>query len=56
VVATSGRIGGFAGKTSGAAIEKKIKMLEAEGIELEGGRIVNFQYVLFRFKVKEQPK
>jgi hypothetical protein len=49
VVATSGRIGGFQGKTSGTAIQRKIKMLKAEGIELEGGKIRNFENILFRF-------
>ena len=49
VVATSGRIGGFMGKTSGAAIQKKIKMLKDEGIEFHGSRIKNFEEILFRF-------
>jgi hypothetical protein len=42
-------MGGFKGKTGGAAIQEKIKLLEAEGIEVHGGRIVNFEKVLFRF-------
>ena len=49
VVATSGRIGGFQGKTSGVAIQKKIKMLKEEGIEFHGGKVKNFEEVLFRF-------
>ncbi len=49
VVATSGRIGGFQGKTSGAAIQKKIRMLKEEGIEFQRGKIKNFEKVLFRF-------
>ena len=49
VVATSGRIGGFQGKTSGTAIQKKIKMLKNEGVEFRGGKIKNFEEVLFRF-------
>ncbi|MGD9160150.1 MAG: MGMT family protein [Desulfobacteraceae bacterium] len=49
VVATSGRIGGFQGKTSGTSIQKKIKMLKEEGIEFQGDRIKNFKKVLFRF-------
>ena len=52
VVATSGRMGGFQGKTSGVSIEKKIKMLEAEGIEINGGKIKNFEKILFRFSVR----
>jgi hypothetical protein len=48
-VATSGRIGGFKGKTSGTAIQQKIKMLKNEGIEFHEGRIKNFEEILFRF-------
>ena len=49
VVATSGRIGGFKGNTSGAAVQEKIKMLKDEGIEFHGGRVKNFEEILFRF-------
>jgi hypothetical protein len=49
VVATSGRIGGFQGKTSGRAIQRKMRMLEDEGIEFQGGKIKDFEAVLFRF-------
>ena len=52
VVATSGRIGGFQGKTSGASIKKKIQMLKAEGIEINSGKIKNFEKILFRFSVR----
>jgi methylated-DNA-[protein]-cysteine S-methyltransferase len=48
VVAASGRIGGFQGETSGTAIQKKIKMLRDEGIEIRGGKIQNFEKVMFR--------
>jgi hypothetical protein len=37
------------GKTSGAAIQKKIKMLKEEGIEFQGGKIKDFEKILFRF-------
>jgi len=37
------------GKTSGAAIQKKIKMLKDEGIEFHGGKIMDFEKILFRF-------
>jgi biotin operon repressor len=37
------------GKTSGAAIQEKIKMLKDEGIEFHTGRVKNFEKVLFRF-------
>ena len=49
VVSASGRIGGFQGKTSGAAVRKKIDMLRKEGIEFERGKIKNFEEVLYRF-------
>ena len=49
VVATSGRIGGFEGHTSGSSIQRKIKMLKAEGVEIKDGKVKNFDKVLFRF-------
>ena len=49
VVASSGRMGGFQGKTSGSSIVKKIKMLKAEGVEISGDKIKNFEEILFRF-------
>lgn len=49
VVATSGRIGGFRGKRSGATIQEKINMLKKEGIEFQGDKIRNFEKRLFRF-------
>jgi methylated-DNA-[protein]-cysteine S-methyltransferase len=36
VVAASGRIGGFRGKRSGAAIQEKINMLKSEGSSSKG--------------------
>jgi len=42
-------MGGFQGKTAGAAIQKKIDMLQDEGIEIQNGKIMNFKEVLFRF-------
>ena len=48
-MAASGRMGGFKGKTAGAAVEEKIKRLTEEGIEIQGGRIIDFDRVLFRF-------
>ena len=49
VISASGRIGGFKGKTSGAAIEEKLKMLKNEGVEFHRGRVKNFEEILFRF-------
>jgi hypothetical protein len=37
------------GKTSGAAIQEKIQMLKEEGIEFQGGKIKDFEKILFRF-------
>jgi len=42
-------MGGFEGHTSGSSIRRKVKMLKAEGIEIDGGKILNFDKVLFRF-------
>jgi hypothetical protein len=42
-------MGGFKGKTAGAAIQEKIKLLEGEGIEVRDGRIQNFDEIRFRF-------
>jgi len=44
-------MGGFEGKTSGISIQRKIKMLKAEGVEIKGGKIKNFEKILFRFSV-----
>jgi hypothetical protein len=37
------------GKTSVAAIQEKITMLKEEGIEFHGGKIKDFEKILFRF-------
>jgi hypothetical protein len=37
------------GKTSGTAIQKKIKMLKDEGIEFRRGKIKDFEEILYRF-------
>ncbi|MBI5620140.1 MGMT family protein [Candidatus Gottesmanbacteria bacterium] len=49
VVASDGTIGGFMGQSSGAAIQKKIQMLQNEGIKIKGGKILQFNHVLFTF-------
>lgn len=49
VVKSNGKIGGFEGKTSGKQIEKKIKLLKKDGIEIKDGKVVNFESVLFEF-------
>jgi len=40
--------------TSGPAIQRKIGMLKAEGIEFSGGKIKNLEAVLYRFS-KNKP-
>jgi hypothetical protein len=42
-------MGGFEGHVSGDSIKRKIDMLKAEGVEIKGGKIKNFEKILFRF-------
>jgi len=49
VVLSSGRIGGFNGKMSGKEMQRKVKLLKMEGVEVRDGRIIDFEKVLFRF-------
>lgn len=49
VVSSNGEIGGFMGKKDGKEIAKKIEMLEAEGVLVEDGKIVDFKNRLFYF-------
>lgn len=44
VVKSNGEIGGYAFE-----FEKKINLLEKEGIKIENGKIINFYKVLFKF-------
>lgn len=46
VVATNGTLGGFMGKISGEAMEKKIQLLRKEGVRIESHRIVDFETIL----------
>ena len=50
VVSANGSIGGFKGHKTGRAIDEKIVLLRSEGIEVEGGKIKNFEKVLHKFK------
>ena len=47
VVRSDGSIGGFMGKTIGVEVEKKVRMLESEGIVIENGKVVNFDRFVF---------
>ena len=49
VVASDGSIGGFHGHTTGEFIQKKIALLEKEGVAVKDGKIVNFEKKLFQF-------
>jgi methylated-DNA-[protein]-cysteine S-methyltransferase len=49
VVRSDGSIGGFGGKTSGMSVEKKMRMLREEGVEIRDGKVADFERVLFRF-------
>ena len=49
VVRSDGTIGGFAGKTSGKTVEKKMRLLRKENVKIENRRISNFEKVLFKF-------
>jgi len=42
VVKSDGSIGGFNGKTKGKEIDRKIKLLKAEGVEVVRGKVVDF--------------
>jgi O-6-methylguanine DNA methyltransferase len=49
VVRSSGDIGGFGGQTSGSNVEKKIKMLQEEGVHVDrSGRIDLERYLVRR--------
>jgi len=45
VVNSNGEIGGFA-----FGVDKKIKMLKAEGVFIKNGKIADFEKVFYRFK------
>ena len=49
VVRSDGSVGGFGGETSGKTVEKKIRLLRKENVQVKNGRIVDFRRMLFRF-------
>ena len=49
VVSTSGKIGGFKGKTKGKTITEKKQLLLKEGIIFKDSRIQGFEGLLHRF-------
>jgi hypothetical protein len=48
-VKSDGTVGGFGGKTTGKTVAKKIQMLRSEGVEVQDGKIMGFQKILFKF-------
>jgi O-6-methylguanine DNA methyltransferase len=52
VVPADGRIGHYSG---GEGVATKIRLLEAEGIRVEQGRIVDFSERFFRFSEEKAP-
>jgi alkylated DNA nucleotide flippase Atl1 len=49
VVAANGSIGGFMGKVRGKSIQKKIALLENEGVRVINGSIAEFENKMLNF-------
>jgi len=47
VVRSDGRIGNYSG---GEGVKTKIELLKKEGVEVSGGRVVDFREILYRFE------
>jgi len=45
VVKSDGSVGGFA-----SGVEKKIEMLESEGVKFQSDKVINFKKIIFKFK------
>lgn len=43
VVSSDGTIGGFSGETEGPELLRKIRLLKAEGVVVEGDKVVGFE-------------
>ncbi len=50
VVRSDGRIGGFQGRETGEAVQRKIAMLAEEGIAVRDGRVLDMGAILARFE------
>ena len=49
VVGSDGGLHGYMGKTKGESLAKKAKLLHEEGVEIENGKVKNFQKILYLF-------
>lgn len=49
VVASDGTMCGFMGETGGMSLKRKMRLLESEGIKIDGRRIRDFPLVMYRF-------
>jgi len=54
VVNADGRLGGFMGERDGEFIRKKIALLKKEGVEIENGKVVGFENLLWRGEGKNK--
>lgn len=50
VVKSDGGIGGFFGATDGLILQKKIDLLDGEGVKVNKGNIVDFKNKLYKFE------
>ncbi len=48
VVASDGRLGGFMGQKTGKCLSKKVALLQKEGIQVQDGKIMNFEQKIWR--------
>ncbi len=48
VIRSDGRLGGFQGEVAGTAVQRKLALLQAEGVEFRDGRLLD-KARLFRF-------
>ena len=47
VVKSNGQLGGFMGEKSGVTLDRKVSLLEKEGVMVRDGKVINFEQVFF---------